>query len=352
MRHSDSRTAAPSAAQGPSRRSSIRPKKIVAFVICTAVAIATVIVIAIRPWSNAAPGHLGQAVRYLGVYEPDAPSSYADLNQFARTIGRQPNLVSYYSPWGEPFQSNFAAMAAKHGAETLVQIDPKSISLQKIADRHYDSYIRSYAKAVKAFRGKVVLSFGHEMNGDWYSWAYHHTSAAVFVAAWRHIVDVFRAVGTENVTWLWTVNIVDTTDNHIPNPNPWWPGKSYVTWVGIDGYYYSPSQNFAQVFGPTIVDVRALTGDPILVAETGASLAAGQATKITDMFSGIQAYGLLGFVWFDANSINAGTGEALQWRLESPAALAAFRQDAKTFMRTRSKQVPGRQHPSSTTPSP
>ncbi len=340
------------AAQRPNRRKSTRPKKLIAFLICAVVALGAGVLAITRPWSNPDPGHAAQPVRYLGVYQPDAPGSYAELNQFARAIGRQPNLVSYYSQWGEPFQTSFAATAAKHGATTLVQIDPKNVSLQSIANRRYDRYISSYAAAVKAFGGQVVLSFGHEMNGSWYSWAYHNTPAAEFVAAWRHIVTVFRAAGAKNVTWLWTVNIVNTTDNHIPNPNAWWPGKSYVNWVGIDGYYYSPSQDFAQVFGPTIVDVRALTGDPILIAETGASLAAGQATKITDMFSGIQAYGLLGFVWFDANSTNADTGEALEWRLSSPTALATFRQDAKAFMRTRSKQMPGRQHPSSTTSSP
>ena len=348
----DSRSAAPSAGQGPHRRRSKRLKPIVAFVICAAVAIVAVVVVAIRPWAQLGPGHSGQAVRYLGVYQPDAPGSYAGLNQFARTIGRQPNLVSYYSPWGEPFQTNFAATAAKHGALTLVQIDPKNISLQNIVNGRYDAYLRSYATAVKALGGKVVLSFGHEMNGDWYSWAYHHTSAAVFVAAWRHVVNVFREVGAENVIWLWTVNIVNTTDNHIPQPNPWWPGKSYVNWVGLDGYYYSSSQDFAQVFGPTIVDIRALTEDPILIAETGASLAAGQATKISDMFSGLQSYGLLGFVWFDANSFNASTGEALQWRLKSPTALATLRQDAKEFMRPRSQHASGRQHPSSASSSP
>ena len=30
--------------------------------------------------------------------------------------------------------------------------------------------------------------------------------AATFVAAWRHIVTLFRAEGADNVTWLWTVN--------------------------------------------------------------------------------------------------------------------------------------------------
>ena len=41
------------------------------------------------------------------------------------------------------------------------------------------------------------------------SWGYRHTSPAAFVAAWRHVVNVFRAQGAYNVTWLWTINIID-----------------------------------------------------------------------------------------------------------------------------------------------
>ena len=77
----------------------------------------------------------------------------------------------------------------------LVQIEPTGVSLAAIASGRYDTYLRSYAAAVKAFGGQVILSFGHEMNGYWYSWGYRHTSPAVFVAAWRHIVTVFRAAG-------------------------------------------------------------------------------------------------------------------------------------------------------------
>ena len=141
------------------------------------------------------------------------------------------------------------------------------------------------------------------------------------MAAWRHIVTVFRALGTSNVTWLWTVNIIDDTQHgKIPRPGPWWPGSSYVTWVGIDGYYLKPSWKFAPLFGPTISAVHALTGDPILIGETGASTAVGQPAKIADLFAGIHAYGLLGFVWFDTKT----------FRISSPAAIAAFARGAKT----------------------
>jgi hypothetical protein len=89
-----------------------------------------------------------------------------------------------------------------------------------------------------------------------------------------------------------TINIVHP--KRIPAPAPWWPGSSYVTWVGVDGYYFKPSWTFASLFGPTIKAVRALTHDPILIAETGVAPDADKPAKVTDLFAGIRAHGLLG----------------------------------------------------------
>jgi mannan endo-1,4-beta-mannosidase len=311
------------------RRGMTKTRKYVLIAGFAAIVIGVAAVLAvIRPWATGpAPSH---SVRYLGVYEPDAPGSYAGVDQFAQAIGRQPNIVSYYSRWMVPFAVPFATSAAKHGAVTVVQIDPVGISLPSIAAGRYDSYLRSYAAAVKAFGHQVVLSFGHEMNGDWYSWGRTKTSPAVFVKAWRHIVDVFREAGATNATWLWTVNVVNANP-YIPAPRQWWPGSSYVNWVGIDGYYYLPSQSFAQVYGPTIGAVRELTGDPILLAETGAAPITGQPAKINDLFAGIQTYELSGFIWFDENT------QGKFWRVSSPAAFGAFRRDARAYMKPSAK---------------
>ena len=43
------------------------------------------------------------------------------------------------------------------------------------------------------------------MNAPWYSWGYNHVPASTFIAAWRHIVTLFRQQGADNVTWLWTI---------------------------------------------------------------------------------------------------------------------------------------------------
>jgi mannan endo-1,4-beta-mannosidase len=266
---------------------------------------------------------------YLGLYTNDAPASYRGVTAFAQATGTRPDVLMYYSGWYEPFQTSFATKAAENGAVPLVQMDPTGVSIRAIAAGKYDGYLSAYAAAVRAYRHPVILSFGHEMNGSWSSWGYRHTSPAAFVAAWRHIVTLFRNLEAGNVTWLWTINIINNTQRgRIPPPAPWWPGNAYVTWVGIDGYYLKRGWQFAPLFGPTISKVRSLTSAPILIAETGATAAAGQPAKIADVFAGIRAYGLLGFVWFDAtNSINQ------DFSISNPAATAAFDKGADTFTR-------------------
>jgi beta-mannanase len=210
-------------------------------------------------------------------------------------------------------------------------MDPDKVSVAAVASGRYDGYLTQFAETVRTYRHPVIISFGHEMNGSWYSWGYKKASPQDFVAAWRHVVTTFRNLGATNVTWLWTVNIINNTrskNGRIPSPAPWWPGGSYVTWVGIDGYYLKPSWQFAPLFGPTINAVRSFTRLPILIAETGAVPAAGQPAKIADVFAGIRQYGLLGFVWFDSTN-----SQHQDFGIASPAAIAAFRKGAGAYTR-------------------
>jgi mannan endo-1,4-beta-mannosidase len=314
------------------RHQKSRQKRPLRFVIAGAavVVLAAGAVAAVRhykpaPATGPLPVHLPHAPEsYVGVYSPEAPDSYAGVTAFKTATGVTPDVAMYYSGWFQGFQTRFAATAARQGAVPLVQIDPDNINLASIAAGKYDGFLTKYASEVRTYRHPVILSFGHEMNGNWYSWGYRHTSPAAFVAAWRHIVTIFRAIGASNVTWLWTVNIMDTQHGRIPPPRPWWPGSKYVTWVGIDGYYLKSPWTFAPMFGPTIAKVREFTRAPILIAETGAGPIAGQPAKIADLFAGIRAYGLLGFVWFNAHGVQ-------DWRLSGMASLTAFHRAAKGY---------------------
>ncbi len=265
---------------------------------------------------------------YLGVAEANEIASYQPISEFAATVGRQPNLVLYYTAIGTPFYVRLASDALAHGATTFVQVNPGSISLSAVAAGREDQYLRSFADSVRSFGHPVVIGFAPEMNASWYTWGWHHTSPATWIAAWRHVVTLFRQQGASNVTWLWTV----TTD--VPGMTGpiqrWWPGSAYVDWVGVDGYYYYASSTFATVFSKTINQVRALTTKPLLLSETGIGQMAGQAAKMADLFAGIRASRVLGFVWFD-ESQHGGVYHQ-DWRLEGhPGAIAAFRRGLATY---------------------
>ena len=258
---------------------------------------------------------------YLGVYAQGTPHAYGPVARFTTATGVRPNLVGYYSGWPEPFATSFAQTVRRHGAVPILQMDPTYASVPEIAAGAYDHYLRAFADSVRDFGHAVVIGFGHEMNATWYSWGYGHVKASMFVAAWRHIVSLFRANGADNVTWLWTINQDLKRTGPIAS---WWPGPRYVSWVGIDGYYYRPTDTFASVFGKTIAQVRAFTHKPVLLSETAVGPSAGEAGKIRDLFAGVHEYQTLGLVWFD---IAQHEGIYHQdWRVEDQAAaVTAFR---------------------------
>jgi mannan endo-1,4-beta-mannosidase len=270
------------------------------------------------------PAHAALAPRptsYLGVYENGSPPDYQPIADFAAATGRRPNLAGYFSGWAQPFATSFATNLHQRGVTPFVQIDPTFASVSGIAAGDYDSYLRAYAESVRDFGHAVVIGFGHEMNAPWYSWGYGRLAPATFVKAWRHIVTVFHDQGADNVTWLWTINADRPGTGPVAD---WWPGSKYVTWVGIDGYYYRPSDTFASVFGRTIDQVRAFTGKHVLLSETAVGPAAGQFVKIGNLFAGMARYKTLGLVWFDKVQDDGIYHQ--DWRLEDhPAAEAAFR---------------------------
>jgi Glycosyl hydrolase family 26 len=310
--------------------------RIVIFLVIIAAAgsIAAAAVIRLHPAAGPAPVHAVLAANrasYLGVYEPGSPPSFAEIAAFGQAAGRKPNLAGYYSGWGVPFETGFADVLRQHGIAVVVQMDPTDASVAGIAYGSYDSYLRSYADSVRDFGGPVVIGFGHEMNASWYSWGYGHVQPAIFIAAWRHIVTVFRQQGADNVTWLWTVQ------GEVPGTQPvwsWWPGSHYVTWVGIDAYYYRPSDTFGAVFGTTIDQVRHLTDKPILLSETAVGPRAGQVTKVKNLFRGMAESRTLGLIWFDIAQHDGIYHQ--DWRLEgSKAAQQSFRLGVRTYLTPR-----------------
>jgi Glycosyl hydrolase family 26 len=264
----------------------------------------------------------------LGVFEPGITTSFSRAQTFGQAVHHQPGLIMLYAGIGGRFPTAFATSVHRHGATLLIQINPTNIPLRAIASGAYDRWLRGYAHQVAMFGHPVIIGFAHEMNGRWYSWGYGHQPPAAFVIAWRHIVTVFRRQGANGVIWLWTVS---HSSNHTGPLRAYWPGRRYVDWVGIDGYYYQPSDTFRYVFRYQLRQVRRITHDPVLLSEVGIGQRAGQSRKLPGLIAGIIHNNLLGLVWFDVAQHDGIYHQ--DWRLEGhPRALAALRRGADRLL--------------------
>ena len=95
--------------------------------------------------------------------------------------------------------------------------------------------IVTWADTLKARGGEVLLAFHSEPE---HSGAKKFGTPAEFRAAYRRVVDIFRARGANNVVFTWQMTAypfrADPDEyNYAPN---WYPGNAYVDVVGADPY--------------------------------------------------------------------------------------------------------------------
>ena len=98
-----------------------------------------------------------------------------------------------------------------------------------------DDYLRAQADVVKKFNRPVFIRLDWEMNSTWSpGWDPPQVPPSAYIAAWRHVYDVFQSEGAVGAAFVWCVNTW-------PGPNhtdisAWYPGDAYVDWIGVDGY--------------------------------------------------------------------------------------------------------------------
>jgi mannan endo-1,4-beta-mannosidase len=267
---------------------------------------------------------LKPAAKYLGLEIPDSPASIAPAQQFAGWVGKKPNLLGAYIGWNTGLDTQAVKNAWSYGALYFQVWEPFGVTMKQIASGASDDYVTRFANSVRALDLPIALSFGHEMNGDWYPWGTKDTAPADFVAAWRHIHGIFAKAGATNVIWIWDPN------DMYPVPNvhlkPLYPGDAYVDWVGVTGYW-TPNgpHTYGTLFLPTLLDIRQFTRKPFLIAETSVQAGANQVSSVNALFNAVKTHDdILGFVWYDYNRQG-------DWRLENrPSVKAAFKTAASS----------------------
>ncbi|WP_406432866.1 glycoside hydrolase family 26 protein [Streptomyces sp. NBC_01589] len=269
--------------------------------------------------------------RMLGVVDDKTPWQYGIVKTFAGQAGRAPDIREYYSSWGDDFDPEGNTFLWQHGQLPMLALVPSDTSLTDIGGGYDDAYIRRLARQIAAYHGPLALSFAGEMNGPWNSWGPGNATAADFVAAWKHVHDIFRSLGVTNAIWVWNPHVVDSGTT--AKLRPYYPGDSYVDWIGLIGYY-GPVDGvaFSSLFAPTLREIARFSDKPVLITETGVAESDRKEEQVRDLFQGAAKADVIGLVWYDQRKSWPGSSQLMDWRIDtSVGARAAFRTESKRY---------------------
>ena len=226
----------------------------------------------------------GQA--YLGAWAADRsqlqPGSSALANELENVhalnpgLGRGLSIVHVFQQWQHPVPDYQLRQVMAEGA--IPMIDWRCGDQDdSVANGTDDQLIQTYARQLAALGSPVFLRWYWEPNlgGANNGGAASCQSAANpggltgpdgYVAAWRHIHDVFAAAGATNVAFVWSMSSVAAYQDL----ERYFPGSAFVDWVAEDGYIrQSPATTGpAAIFGSWYSQFASF-GLPMMISETG-----------------------------------------------------------------------------------
>jgi Glycosyl hydrolase family 26 len=297
----------------------------------------------------------------LGAALPGGPNSTENIGEFERQSGRHLDILELPMPWANAngFLSFGVSLpwvqaVAQHGSLPMITWEPEvgpsdtgtgagplygaCPAELATADRASPvfQYLEQFAKDVAAYGKPVLLRPMHEMNIPGWYWSIGPSDrcglihSKDYIAAWRRIVEIFRANGAHNVKFVWCINHITLNDATFTST---FPGDEYIDYAAIDGYNWGGERwtSFGGIFAPAYQALVGVSKRPILIAEWASAEAGGdKAAWISDAFVELKAGRfprIVGLVWFD----RANRGQP-NWPIDSsPTAAAGYRAAVEGF---------------------
>ncbi len=276
----------------------------------------------------------------------------ARLRSELAPLASLPQYVMFYRDLRGGFPKKGIDAIAAVGATPIVSLelwtwhDTETRFLPQLNAGEFDDHFRRWAEAAKRDGRRVLLRFGFEFNGDWFSWG---GDPERFVDAWRRVRRIFNDVGAKNVEWVWAANITSHPTGPENDMHRYYPGDEWVEWVAIDGYNWGDNYkpwhrwtSFADLFKDILSDfTKRYPAKRLMIAESGCPEGSiGQkAAWIRASYEAARRWPHLeAIVWFNLDKRREGE---LNFRLDSsPSALRAFN-DTYAAPPTPPKSAPG-----------
>ncbi len=124
-------------------------------------------------------------------------------------------------------------------------------TMQNIIDGVFDVDLRNWARDAVQDNIPLMIDFAVEANGDWFGYSGIFNGAGQndgygdpnypdgperYRDAYRHIIDLFRQEGADNVTWFYHFNYSSFPDVEWNQPKYYYPGDDYIDWIGFSLY--------------------------------------------------------------------------------------------------------------------
>jgi endoglucanase len=246
----------------------------------------------------------------------------ADVETLEESLGRKLDIDHNFYPWDKEFPGEIERWNIDQGRLPMISWNGRDAFASDIAAGKHDPLIQDRAVRVKNLEAPVLIRWFWEMDGKKKrEWA---ESPEAYIAAWRHIHDVFVEQGATNVAWVWCPNASAFEDGEAQQ---FYPGPEYVDWICADGYNWAPGRDgdewetFKQIFSGFYA-WAAEQGKPIMVGEYGVQERepGERAAWLADMAATIKAdFPLMrAVVYFNVN-------QDYPWRIDGGESLEAFK---------------------------
>lgn len=232
----------------------------------------------------AAPGAPRREPLKWGIYQILWSRKFGEqLDAETAKLASKPQYVMFFRDLGRPFPRSVLDAIDKRGATMIVSLElwqwhgnHGGSYLPDIIDGKFDAFLRKWAKAAKADGRRVLLRFGFEFNGNWFTWG---GDPMRLVRAWRHAHGIFHREGADNVEWVWAPNVVSVPDKTENDMHRYYPGDAFVDWIAVDGYNFGKHhdvwhqwQSFGNVFDAVLDDFKKrYAHKPVMISEFGSA---------------------------------------------------------------------------------
>ncbi len=275
----------------------------------------------------------------LGAYDSGIPRTLDGVVALEERIGAALPIIQAYGAWGDRVEQQFplqlVTAVSGLGSIPMITWEPwladfesarhPGLPLRDVRDRHgmaavasgaYDFYIDAWAAAAARFGKPIMIRFGHEMNDPYrYPWGPQNNTKEEYIAAWRRVVERFRAAGATNVVWVWSPHVA------YEYWDLYYPGDLYVDWVATGVLNFGPIAQWSkwwtvpEIFGAKYERLASF-GKPVMIAEFGSLAVGGDRAAwyrqalgdLPDRYPAVKA-----LVFFQARDDHTVTYQKVDW---------------------------------------